>query len=330
MSHPLPPPSWWPLADDLLAQARTLPDNLPPPTALQPDPRQPGAAIHVVTPSPVRRAKAQITMGAARGHIEFDEFSPLGPPFAWTDASGTIVPGEVTPHDLLSVGVVQFPDGARRVPGAWEAPGATPLDDGGTGLTPLRLHALLRLSAACIDQAGLDMLLQPRVASVLVVPEDLIAAVAWAILHVARVSRSLPDVPGLDRPLRLLVLRGGGGDRAALAAALAEGARLIILTTGAMPDWPECLEPPDWLGFGPIDESLIDAQFRATWSETAAGDDPQPVDDAPDDIEAWVFENTLPPAGGLARLTAEDIATAFSAPTARHARYLINQRVLAG
>ena len=317
------------LTSTFLATARALPAGLPPPMALQPPAAQRGTAIRLHPATPLRTALARATLGKVKGLTPEDPSWPVDG-FAWTEATGLPLPGTVTTHDLLSIGTVHFPEGPVPVPGAWGSTVPTPLDDGETGVSPLRLHAALRLAAACGDREGLDLLLQPVSASVLVVPEDLIAPVAWVLTHVARITREVRETGHPGAPLRLLVLRGGAGDAAALRQALAERTRLVILTPGPLPAWPEGVAPPDWLGLPPTDAALIGRQIAATWPGEAWGDD-DPGWSEPDleDVvdEDWLIERTLPPEADLATLTAADIRVAFAAPDPAAVLHALNRCV---
>ncbi|PYE80864.1 hypothetical protein [Pseudoroseicyclus aestuarii] len=284
----LPPVPCGPLAEALAATAMALPADLPPPPALQPPPDQPGAAIRLVARSPLHRALARSVLGATARLSPNAPSFPVSSAFAWIDAAGAIVPGAVTEGDLCRIGTVQFPEGPVAVPGAWPPSGPEPLDDGEVGFGPLRATALLRLAMAAVDQQGIDLLLRPEPASILVLPADLIAPTAWVLTHAARASGDT------EAPLRLLMLPGGGGDAAALDRALLEDGRLLILAAGPVPPWPEDVPPPDWLGLPPLDAALLAAQFRLTWPD-----------------EAGPCEAGLPPDASLARLTAADIALIF-------------------
>ena len=324
MSQILAFPGGAALSITLLGIARGLPPDLPPPMVLQPPPDQPGAAIQLRYSTPLRRSFGRMALGNVSGLTPDDPSFPVDG-FVWLDAEGVPLDAQITTHDLLAVGTVLFPEGPVPVPGAFDAPGLLPLLDGETGLGPLRLHTLLRLAAACGDREGLDLLLQPASASVLVVPEDLIATTAWALTHVARVTHPVRGTVHPDTPLRLLVLRGGGGDGAALARALAEETRLIVLTTGALPDWPKGVEPPDWLGLPPIDGALIERQIGEVWPDAVPEAEPDDAEEV--DIADWVFSNRLPPDEGLARLTATDLAAAFSESTPEAVRHALHRRV---
>ena len=324
MSQILAFPGATALSTTLLGIGRGLPPDLPPPMALQPPPDQPGSAIRLRHSTPLRRSFGRMALGNVSGLTPDDASWPVDG-FVWLDAEGVPLDAEVTTHDLLAVGTVLFPEGSVPVPGAFGTPGLLPLEDGETGLGPLRLHTLLRLAAACGDREGMDLLLQPASASVLVVPEDLIATTAWALIHVARVTHPVRGTGQADAPLRLLVLRGGGGDGAALSRALTEETRLVVLTTGALPEWPEGVELPDWLGLPPIDGALIERQIAELWPDAVPEtepDDPEEVD-----IADWVFSNRLPPDAGLARLAATDLAAAFSEPTPEAVRHALHRLV---
>ena len=323
----VPLPATDALGARLLDIARALPAPVPAPRAL-PSEARPGVALRLADPAPLRTAVTRATLGRVNGLRPEDPAWPVDG-FTWIDADGAPVPGEVTTHDLLSVGEVQFPTGPVPVPGAWPSPGPAPLARDGARLDPVRVHAILRLAAACRDRQGLDYLLQPEAASVLVLDEDMVAPVAWVLTHVARITRALPGGRA-ERPLRLLVLRGGAANAAVLASALAEDARLVVLATGPLPDWPAGITPPDWLGLPPIDGALISRQIAVTWPGVPWGrDDPEATAALPDGLPDadWLMEWPLPPDEPLARLTAADIAAAFSTACPAHALHEINRRL---
>lgn len=308
-----------PLAAELLASARALPDDLPPVCLLLPPQDRSDAQIRPANPTGLHAALLRATLGRFSGLRPEDPCGAVDG-LVWTDAAGARIAGEVTVHDLLRMGAVHFPEGPLPVPGARVAPDR--LVDCETGFGPRRLHAILRLAAACGDRHGLDLLLQPETASVLVVPEDMIASTAWVLTHVARIARPVRGTRHPDAPLRLLVLRGGGGDGAALEQALAERSRLVILTPGPLPDWPARLTPPDWLGLPPVDAALIARQIAATWPGVAWGDAEAGASD-PDRPR----ERTPPPDETLARLTATDIAAVFASPGPVQALREIDRRL---
>ena len=316
------------LGTKLLKIARQLPATLPPPVAIQPPTVRPGVAISLAGGGPLRTALTRSTLGRFAGVRPQDPAWPTDT-FTWIDAIGAPAGGEVTTHDLLALGVVHFPDGPVAVPGAWDWSAPTLLDDGETGPSPIRQHTLLRLAASCRDWRGLDDLLQPETASVLVVDADMVASTAWALTYVARVTRARPGGRA-DRPLRLLVLRGGGEDAAALAEALAEETRLVVLTTNESLNWPEGLPPPERVRMVPADRALISRQIDAMWPGVPWGkDDPQALDPLELPDMDWIFERELPTDESLARLTAADIAAALAESSPANALHALNRRVLA-
>ena len=324
----IPFPNTTALGTTLLGIARRLPTTLPLPKVIQPPAHQPGVAIRLAEPTPLRTAMTRATLGRFNGLRPEDPAWPTDT-FCWIDATGAPVPGKVTTHDLLAIGVVHFPDGPVAVPGAWELSAPRPLDDGESGPSPIRLHTLLRLAASCRDWRGLDDLLQPETASILVVDADMIASTAWALTHVARITRLRPGGRG-DQPLRLLVLRGGAGDAAALAQAFAEKARLVVLTPNESLDWPEGLPPPTRVRMVPADRALISRQIDAMWPGVPWGkDDPQALDPLELPDMDWIFERELPTDESLARLTAADIAAALAESSPANALHALNRRVLA-
>ena len=326
----IPFPTSTALGTTLIRIAHQLPTELPPPLAIQPPADRPGVAIRLATPTPLRTAVTRATLGRLDGLRPEDPAWPMDH-FTWVDVTGAPVPGEVTTHDLLDLGIVHFPDGPVAVPGAWHQTALGTLDDGETGLSPIRLHTLLRLASSCLDWRGLDFLLQPDSASVFVVDEDMIASTAWALTHVARTTRAL-TCGRPDLPLRLLVLRGGGGDAAALEEALAERTRLVILTPTEIADWPTDLAPPDYLWMVPADREMIARQIATTWpGEVWGEEDPASFDPEHDDLPDadWLFERMLPSDEGLARLAATDIAAAFATSCPANALHELNRRVLA-
>ena len=324
----IPFPNTTALGTTLLGIARALPTDPPLPVAIQPAADQAGVAIRLASEGSLRTALTRATLGRFAGIRPEDPAWPTDN-FCWIDATGARVPGEVTTHDLLSIGVVHFPDGPVAVPGAWDWPAPAPLADGEAGLSPIRLHTLLRLAASCSDWRGLDDLLQPETASVLVVDADMIASTAWALTHVARITRARPDGRA-DQPLRLLVLRGGCGDAAALAKAHAEGARLVVLTTDESLDWPEGLPPPDRVRMVPVDRALVSRQIDAMWPGVPWGkDDLGTLDPGELPDMDWILERELPTDESLARLTTADIADAFAESSPANALHALNRRVLA-